>query len=68
MYGPYKEYLDSMVISRSENYTVMAQNLPGKKKEKSLRRHEVLCGWKCLLPCKGSAILFSSTLLLLKIF
>lgn len=39
-----------------------------KKKGKTLRRHEVLCSWKCLLPCKDSAVLFSPSLLLLKIF
>lgn len=37
-----------------------------KKKGKTLRRHKVLCSWKCLLPYKDSAVLFS--LLLLKIF
>lgn len=36
MYGPYTKYLDSMVINRDENYTVMAQNLPRKKRKKKL--------------------------------
>lgn len=35
MYSPYTDYLDSMVISRSENYTVVAQ-IARKKKKKLL--------------------------------